>query len=136
MWMVFEFGKFGGVFERYPEDAEGLEEGAETRHGEGFVRPVGTRIAVSSRFEVFPVEEEFAPGGFEDGAHFGGSQEGVPEAVVVEDAGQVGPGGEEGAQGPFDWFFERSPVDEVLHGSGKGHVFEWAGEMPILFRYG
>ena len=84
--------------------------------------------------ERLPLLEQAAPVALEHLRHQPLGLERIPEAVVVDDAGQVRPGRQEGLERPLDRALERSPVDLVLHARGERHLLERADEAPRLAR--
>src|SRR6186997_548062 len=111
--------------ERFPQRAH-----AGSRDFGALVGNYGVAAAVA--LDVFPVPEQASPGAAEYFLHHLLCQDGVPEAVVIHDARDVGPGREYRLQRPFDRFLERSPVDLVLHPGGERHLLERAVEVPVL----
>lgn len=81
--------EFGGLGKGDPEDAEGLEEGFESGGGKLFMGSSDFGKTLLIGFKGFPIKKELSPGGFEYGGHFAGGFERIPEAVVIEDAGQI-----------------------------------------------
>ena len=125
-----------GKLRRFPdaraEDADGLQQRAAA--GLLNLRHVGADVgvAVGVRRDGLPVAEQPPPRAREHVVHQPLRVERIPEAVVVDDAGDVGPRGEHRLQRPLDVLLHRPPVDLVLHPRGERHLLERPDEVPVL----
>lgn len=125
-----EFRGFPNAGDQYAEGSpEGVESGPADLGG-----GISHRVKSVVRWrETLPVPEEPAPVAFQHVPHPFSGQKRIPEGVVIEDAGQVGPGREEGLERPLHGLLERSPIDLVLHPGRERHLAEGARELPVFF---
>ena len=86
------------------------------------------------RCEVLPVFEQPSPRAVEHLLDLLLRVQWIPDAVVIDDAGDVGPRRQHRLERPLDRLLERPPVDVVLHARREGHLLERARELPVLLR--
>ena len=97
--MGAEFGRF---FERHPQQGEGFPEGGDALKVQfrGVFTHFGEALLVGR--EGLPIAEEAAPFALQSQLHLLFADEGIPEHVVVDDRGGIGPGGQHRLQRPLD----------------------------------
>src|SRR6266511_2090287 len=107
-------GELRRLLDAGAEDADRLAQRAQPTvcHGRGRGPDIGE--AIGGCRDSTPVLEQTSPRTVEYLLHAAFSVRRIPETVVIDDAGDVGPRRQHGFERPLNGFAQRAPVNQVL----------------------